>query len=203
MSYLSSFHGSPHHRDTITYDRSSPGLGKSNFKKFQLLHQHDNPAKKAENNLQKTLSLIHNRSPEALKNSDHSYHRGSLSKIEHIDSIYSPKRASETKTLFDKHRENANLRNDIEDLKYENYLLKVNQSPARMKRSYIEESRPENIVAENESLRLQMRELMKENEGLRHEVTQVKAEYQKRYEDVKKSNDSLLLSYEERVNEFF
>lgn len=55
------------------------------------------------------------------------------------------------------------------------------------------------MLDEIDSLKRKVRDLTKENEDLRQENIEIKGSYYKKYEKLQKSNDELLLSYEERV----
>jgi len=104
--------------------------GKSNFKKFTLLHQ-NNSGQQLEDTLHKTLDNLHSKADDTLKLSELNAIKNSPSRFRPYDSD------KEMKQLFERRgssieRDHANLRRSpAEEIRFESSLIKSGQSSTK------------------------------------------------------------------------
>jgi predicted RNase H-like nuclease (RuvC/YqgF family) len=177
--------------------KASPSFGKGNFKTFTLLRQQENLISQFESNLQKTLELLNNKSPtQSVDVSMQEGEKGRSITFENNDFMKSS-RVEQPQNFFDK--ENYALKLEIKDLKRENEMLKVNLNSMTANKNTEERQRVEPLQREIEELRKKLSDANSENDTLRAEIIKVKTDSFKKYEQLQKNNDELLVSYEERV----
>lgn len=179
--------------------RLSQTAGKSNFKSFVFLRQGDDRSTKLQNSLQKTLDRIHNKSNDVFQNSDQKLHHTALTRFDSLDFTQDQNKFLERRTsLFEK--ENSSLRNTVDELRFENRMIRSSQSPVRIREALRDNDKTEQFSNEIDLLRQKLRETTNEKEALKAEISQIKAESLNKYEQLKKKNDDLLVTYEERVS---
>ena len=171
---------------------------KSTHGTYDLLRKQENILSQFENNLQKTMSLLHNQSPTAIRTDEDTSNLISHNSpfVAHTRESY---RYGDPKlNLLEK--ENMNLKLEIRELENENAILKRDLNNLKLhQRTNSFENMTQRLM-DIEELKQKNKMLNAENEELRAELKKVKAEYYMKYENLQKNNDELLLSYEERVN---
>ena len=170
--------------------RSSTGTMKTNFKTFVLHHQEKSePLSKPEFNLQRSSS--ENKSPNVLKEKDQHVFR-----ISAISRLHEPGNES--------HRGPLSKRSSLIDDQYirkslinEDYIPRSARSSGRKLGS--RERITGNYGEEDEFSKFKIKALNEENEALKYELMKVKEDFMEKQKLLKRSNDDLILSYEERV----
>lgn len=100
--------------------------------------------------------------------------------------------------------ENAELRSTIKSLKRENDSLKIDMSLKRNTSRLEDKDKSFRAsIGEGEELRIKISTLQQENDSLRQELIRVKSDYSNRFENIRKTNDEVLSSFEEKVKNFF
>ena len=168
--------------------RGSQTFGTEHSKTYALLKQQDKFISKFENNLQKTLELIHVQPNKEIPQSPYSKDQETRDRISSIgdsrfrESVHN----SGQKENIPTHQDSSKL----SDLRF----------------STLKDPRDRNFYSNDPTSRLRAsssrrnEELITENEHLKVEMNRQRADSFRKYEQLKKNNDELLLSYEERVS---
>jgi hypothetical protein len=145
-------------------------------------------------NLSKTMELLNNTSPTNNLYGDSSRQHYESS----ISHRYSrPEIAIHTQLEV----ENSELRSTIKSLKRENDSLKIDLNMKRSTARGDDGSRSfRGSISDYEEMKIKITTLQSENESLRQELFKVKSDYSNRYESLRKTNDEVLSSFEEKVN---
>ena len=167
---------------------------KSNFKTFSLLKKQENFNSQIESNLHKTMDVFNKNAVDDLKNNTFI-----VPTQETIENSYKDSQKFKITTL---EKENDVLKMNVDNLERENEILKSSISTLTLSKGVSDEYKRNDSLhkAQIIEFRSKIDELTDENERLREEIIKNKENMFKRYEQLQKGNDELLISYEERVH---
>jgi len=173
--------------------RSSTGTIKTNFKTFVLHHQEKpEPPSKLEFDFQRTSELVENRYDNVLKEKDQNVFR-----ISAISRLQEPGNESHRGPLSKRSSLIDDYQNARKSLIHEDYVPKSARSSGR--KLGAKDRISGNYGEEDEFSKFKIKALNEENEALKYELMKVKEDFMEKQKLLKKSNDELILSYEERV----
>jgi len=171
--------------------------GKSNFKKFALLHQNNASSIKLEETLPKTSDLRHSKTDDTLKTSDLGFVKSSPSRLRGSNTEKDIKQLFERRSslLEDDHK---NQRSPLEEIQFESSLLRSNQSSIR--KVFPKESE----LLRSEEGKRQRIKLNEENELMRSGSKENSIISPKKYgSGMKRSYNEITSTHEEKVKILF
>ena len=171
---------------------------KSNFKTFSLLRKQENLISQFESNLQKTMDLL-NKKPSDSMLEDPNYNSNSVPDQQIVESSNKDTLQFKIVTI---EKENIALRTNVTNLERENEILKSTINTLILSKRTSDEDKTKDSPRKLHAMELRTKvdELTEENERLRQNIIKIKEDMFKRYEQLQKGNDELLMSYEERVH---
>jgi len=184
--------------------RGSQTFGSKNFKTFSLIRQQDDFISKFENDLQKTLDMLHEKPPRTnhVTSPPRNTEDIPLRRIDNMPEDLKKKEGFNESFRKESASPYSNVTNlKTEESRYSAIKGKLRDMKTRLPTYGDDDSLRESSNGGNAKRRIE--ELTVENENLRAEMAKLKSEHFKKYEQLKKSNDELLISYEERVREIF